>query len=74
MMVFGVHKGLSNSYKEGIDKKLKCMAQPYKTKVLRNCQIMVFAVHKDLSYPYREGIDEKLKCMAQPYKAKALKK
>ena len=28
-----VHKELSNSYREGVDKKLKCMAQPYKTKV-----------------------------------------
>ena len=32
---FGVHKDLSNSYREGIDEKLTCMAQPYKTKVLR---------------------------------------
>ena len=32
---FDIHKELSNSYREGIDEKLKCMAQPYKTKVLK---------------------------------------
>ena len=53
---------------------MKSMAQPYKTKVLKKCQMVVFGVHKDLSYSYREGIDEKLKCMAQPYKTKVLKK
>ena len=30
-----VHKELSNSYREGIDEKLKYMAQSYKTKVLK---------------------------------------
>ena len=28
-----IHKELSNSYREGINEKLKSMAQPYKTKV-----------------------------------------
>ena len=69
-----VHKELSNSYREDIDKKLTCMAQPYKTQVLKKYQIMVFWVHKELSNSYREGIDEKLKCTAQPYKTKVLKK
>ena len=29
------HKDLSNPYREGIDEKLKCVAQPYKTKLLK---------------------------------------
>ena len=75
MMVFWVHKDMSNSYREGIDKKLKSMAQPYKTKVLKKkCHMAVFGVHKELSYSYREGIDRKFKYMAQPYKMKVLKK
>ena len=71
-----VHKELSNSYREGIDEKLKSMAQPYKTKVLQKKKrhMAVFGVHRDLSNSYREGIDEKLKSMAQPYKARVLKK
>ena len=36
LTVFWVHKDMSNSYREGIDEKLKSMAQPYKTKVLKN--------------------------------------
>ena len=35
MTVFWVHKDLSYSYGEGIGKKLKCMAQPHKMKVLK---------------------------------------
>ena len=33
--ILEVHKELSKSYREGIDEKLKCMAQPYKTKALK---------------------------------------
>ena len=73
MTVFGVHKDMLNSYREGIDKKMKSMAQPYKTKALKN-PMAVFGVHKDMSYSYREDTDEKLKCMAQPYKVKVLNK
>ena len=36
-----VHKELSNSYREGIDEKLKCMAQPYKTKVFKKSMVEV---------------------------------
>ena len=32
---FWVHKELSKSYREGTAQKLKSMAQPYKTKVLK---------------------------------------
>ena len=32
---FLVHKELSKSYREGIDKEMKFMAQPYVTKVLK---------------------------------------
>ena len=32
-MGVGIHKDLSYSYREGIDKKLKSMAQPYKMTV-----------------------------------------
>ena len=31
----GVLLGLPNSYKEGIDEKSRCMAEPYKTKALK---------------------------------------
>jgi len=34
-----VHKELSNSYREGTARKLKSMAQPYKTKVLKKKKI-----------------------------------
>ena len=37
-MVFWVHKELSISYREGIDEKLKSMAQPYKMKVLQKAK------------------------------------
>ena len=33
LTVFGVHKGMINSYREGTAQKLKSMALPYKTKV-----------------------------------------
>ena len=35
LRVFWVHKDMSNSYREGTAQKLKSMAQPYKTKVLK---------------------------------------
>ena len=69
-----VHKELSNSYREGIDDKLKFIAKQYKIKDLKKCEMTVVGFHKDLSYSYGEGIDEKLTCMAQPYKTKVWKK
>ena len=33
LTVFGVHKDMSNSYREGTTQKLKSMALPYKTEV-----------------------------------------
>ena len=74
MTVFWVHKDMSNYYREGIDKRLKSMAQPYKTKVLKKCEMTVFGVHEDASCSYRDGIDKKMKSMAQPYKMKVFEK
>ena len=73
MEAFWVHGEVSNSYREGIDEKLKFMAQAYKTKASKKNQMTAFGVHKDLSYSCREGTGEKLKSMAQPYKTKVLK-
>ena len=44
--ILEVHKELSNSDRAGIEKKLKCMAQPYKTKVLnkKKCRHYIFFV------------------------------
>ena len=35
MEVFWVHNELSYSYREGMDEKMKGMAQPHKTKILK---------------------------------------
>ena len=74
LTVFWVHKDMSQSYREGIDQKLKTMAFPYKTKVRKkkdqNFDFGVLKFHKDLSKSIREGIDQKLKTMAFPYKIK----
>ena len=57
MTVFWIHKDMSNSYREGINEKLKYMAQPYKVKVLEKkkleSKMAVFGVHKDMSNSYR---------------------
>ena len=47
MKVFWVHKDMSNSYREGIDEKLKSMAQPYKTKVLKKVDKVLCLRYKD---------------------------
>ena len=73
MIEFGIHKELSESYREGTTQKLKSMALPYKTKVrkkMTNVLTFGFLFHKDLSKSNREGIDPKLQTMAFPYKIK----
>ena len=40
-MVFWVYKDLSYSHRKGIDDKLKFVAQPYETKVLKNVEFDV---------------------------------
>ena len=42
MMVFWVHRELSYSYREGIDEKMKLMAQPYKMKVKNKMVELLF--------------------------------
>ena len=44
MVIFGVYKDLSYSYREGIGKKLKSMAQPYKAKVFEKKKKIEFYV------------------------------
>ena len=43
------HKELTYSYREGIDEKLKCMAQPCKTKVLKKMSNSMLMVRNELS-------------------------
>ena len=47
MVIFGVYKDLSYSYREGIGKKLKSMAQPYKMKVLKKVDKVLCLGYKD---------------------------
>jgi len=55
MAVFGVQKDLSFSYREGIYEKLKSMAQPYNTKVLKTMPMFLTLLYFFHNSPFLQS-------------------